>query len=66
MVMNYIMWNKMFVKASIIKKKELFIAVITWSYYAISYFKEFEVFETLVEAEKHILLERTNGALTYE
>lgn len=56
----------MFVKASIIKKKELFIAVITWSYYAISYFKEFEVFETLVEAEKHILLERTNGALTYE
>jgi hypothetical protein len=34
------MWNKMFVKATILKK-ELFIAVITWSYYAISHFKVF-------------------------
>jgi hypothetical protein len=60
------MWNKMFVKASILKKKELFIAIITWSYYGISHYEIFEVFESLVEAEKWILLERTHGALTYE
>jgi hypothetical protein len=60
------MWNKMFVKASILKKKDLFIAIITWSYYGISHYEKFDVFETLVDAEKYILLERTNGALTYE
>lgn len=56
----------MFVKASILKKKDLFIAIITWSYYGISHYEKFDVFETLVDAEKYILLERTNGALTYE
>jgi hypothetical protein len=60
------MWNKMFVKALIINKKELFIAIITWSYYGLSHYKDINIFETLVEAEKHILLERTNGALAYE
>lgn len=56
----------MFVKATILKKKELFIAVITWSYYGLSHYKVFEIHESIVEAEKWILLERTNGALTYE
>jgi hypothetical protein len=60
------MWNKMFVKASIIKKKDLYIAIITWSYYGFSHYEIFDVFESLVEAEKYILLERTNGSLTYE
>lgn len=56
----------MFVKASIIKKKDLYIAIITWSYYGFSHYEIFDVFESLVEAEKYILLERTNGSLTYE
>jgi len=59
-------WSKLYVKSSIKKKKELYIASITWSWYAIQHWDEIEIFEDLTKAQEWILKERTNGSLTYE
>ena len=59
-------WCKLYIKSCITKKKELYIASITWSYYLLQNWDEIEVFESLADAQEWILKQRTNGSLTYE
>lgn len=58
-------WARMYIKSNIQRKKELFIATIRWSWYAIQYFDELEIFDSLDLAKNWILQQRTNGSLTY-
>ena len=59
-------WNKMFIKCKIEKKKGLFVATITYSYYGLYYYNELRVYENLEEAEKALLWERCAGLIVYE
>ena len=58
-------WARMYIKSNIQRKKEMFIATIRWSWYAIQYFDELEIFDSLDLAKNWILEQRTNGSLTY-
>lgn len=59
-------WNKLFIKAVVKKKDNLYLAIITWSWYNLINYDEYELFNSLVEANDWILKHRTNGSLTYE
>ena len=59
-------WSKLFIKASVVQKKSLFVARITWSWFGMSHYDEIEVFETLQEANLWILRLRTDGHLVYD
>jgi hypothetical protein len=58
-------WARMYIKSNIQRKKEMFIATIRWSWYAVQYFDELEIFDSLDLAKNWILEQRTNGSLTY-
>jgi len=58
-------WSKMFIKCKIERKKELFVATMTYSYYGLYHYNEMRVYETLEEAEKALLWERCGGLLSY-
>ena len=57
------MWSKSFVKAKIEKKKSLFVATITYSYFGLYHYDVLNVFETLEQAEHYLLYERCNGVI---
>jgi len=60
------MISRGFVKAKIEKKKGLYVATITYSWYGIYHFDEVMVCETLEEAERILLKERCSGHLVYQ
>ena len=55
----------MYLRSSIQKKKNLFIASVSWSWFGIQHWEEFEIFESQHEAELWILNQRTGGTLVY-
>jgi len=57
------MWSKSFVKAKIEKKKGLFVATITYSYFGLYHYDVLNVFESLEKAEHYLLYERCNGVI---
>ena len=59
-------WSKAFVKAKIEKKKSLYVATITYSYFGLYHFTEVQVCDTLEEAERILLKERCSGHLVYQ
>jgi hypothetical protein len=56
-------WAKSFIKAKIQKKKELYVATITYSYYGLYHYDVLSVFNTLQEAEHYLLYERCGGVI---
>ena len=58
--------HRMFIKAKIECMKSLYIATITYSYYGIYHFEEVDVFESIVDAEKHLLFKRCGGLIQYD
>jgi hypothetical protein len=58
-------FSKLFVRASVTKKKSLYVTRIVWSWYGLQHYSEMEVFNTLQEANQHILQRRTSGCLVY-
>lgn len=56
-------WSKSFVKAKIEKKNNVFVVIITYSYYFLYYFDEIEICTTLQEAEHTLLMIRCSGHL---
>lgn len=59
-------WNKLFIKAVIKKKENLYLAEITWSWYGVMHWIEIELFKTLTEANEWVLKQRVDGKLSYE
>lgn len=59
------MLSKMFVKARIEKKNNVYIVVATYSYYYMYHYDEMGVYATLNEAEKSLLNIRCSGLLVY-
>ena len=55
--------SRMFVKARIEKKKNLYVAAITYSYYGLYHYDVLNVFDTLQAAEHYLLYERCGGVL---
>lgn len=55
----------MFIKCKIEKKKNLFVATMTYSFYGMYYYNEIKVYETLEDAEKALLWERCSGLISY-
>ena len=60
------MISRGFVKAKIEKKKGLYVSTITYSWFGIYHYDEVSVSETLEEAERILLKERTQGHLVYQ
>ena len=60
------MWSKGYVKSSIQKKNGLFISTVTWSWFNLQHWNEYEIFTTQHEAELWILKQRTGGTLVYD
>ncbi len=58
--------SKMFVKARIEKKKSLFCAICTYSYYGLYHYDTVTVHETLELATSHLLQERCGGHLSLD
>jgi hypothetical protein len=58
-------WSRMYVKSNIQKKKDLFIATISWSYYGFLHYDDLEIFDSMEDAKHWILEQRTNGSLTF-
>ena len=56
--------SKMFVKCSIVEKKNLFISACTYSFYGLYYYDEIEIHESLEKAKDHLLSIRMNGHLS--
>ena len=56
----------MFVKCSIIEKKNLFISTCTYSFYGLYYFDEVAIHESLTEAKDHLLSIRMGGHLSLD
>ena len=59
-------WSKMYIRSEIIKKKSLYIASIIWSWWGLQHWSEYEIFETIEEANSWVLRRRTNGTLVYD
>ena len=57
------MLSRMFVKARIEKKNNIYVIIITYSYYYLYYFDEIEICATLQEAEHKLLEIRCSGHL---
>ena len=57
-------WSRGFIKAKIEKKKTLFVATITYSYFGLYWYDVVNVFETLQDAEHYLLLQRCGGVLS--
>jgi len=56
-------WSRSFVKAKIEKKRELYVATLTYSYYGLYHYDVLNVFSTLQEAEHYLLYERCGGVI---
>lgn len=56
----------MFVSAKIKKQKNLYITIITYSYYGLYRFTEKEIHNTYELAAEYMLKERCNGCLSLE
>lgn len=60
------MLSKGYVRSAIQKKNGLFISTVTWSWFGIQHWNEYEIFTTQHEAELWILKQRTGGTLCYD
>lgn len=58
--------SRMFVKARIEQRQNVFCAIITWSYYGVYHYDELSVHNTMNEATEHLLKVRCNGCLSLE
>ena len=58
--------SKMFVKCRIQKKKELYCAIITYSFYGLYHFDEVTIHETMELATAYLLRERCSGHLSLD
>jgi hypothetical protein len=58
--------SKMFVKCRIEQRKQLYCAIITYSFYGLYHFDEMSVHETLEQATAHLLRERCSGHLSLD
>ena len=56
----------MFIRASIEKKKSLFVARIVYSYWGLYHYSELNVFASLEECEHYLLYERCGGIILYD
>jgi len=56
----------MFVKCRIQKKKELYCAIITYSFYGLYHFDEVTIHETMELATAYLLRERCSGHLSLD
>ena len=56
-------WSRMFIKAKIIKKKTLFCAIITYSYYGLYHYDDMSIHDSIEEAKAHLLAVRCDGHL---
>lgn len=58
--------SKMFVKARIEKRKELYCAILTFSFYGLYHYDEVTIHETLEMATAYLLRERCSGHLSLD
>lgn len=58
--------SKMFVKCRIEQRKQLYCAIITYSFYGLYHFDEISVHETLEQATAYLLRERCSGHLSLD
>ena len=67
MRINIIMaYNKMFIKATIQKKNNVYIVIATYSYWGLYYFEKTEIFDSLTDANCWLLKMRCGGHLVYD
>ena len=55
------MWSKMYIKSRIEKKNNVFIVVITYSFFMLYNYDEVSIHSTLDEAQRHLIELRTQG-----
>jgi len=59
-------WSKMFVKAKIEKRKDLYVATATFSYFGLYHWDQCSVWDSLEEATDHLLRVRCGGCLSID